>query len=129
MAAALLLCACGAPLAMAPVTLQSEQQVLRIAAEDKLDITEGAPVLHLHESISHTIESTGSDGAVSAYKVRYQLNYQLATNPSRNLVLEEVVLHDESKYLAGRIARTDAANRLRQQALSQIRYILVNQKL
>ena len=121
------LLSCAKPLPVMAVRVMAEQADLRREARTALRGEEGAPELHLRESVSENIESLTADGTANAYKVQYSLFYRLPPREERSIQLEQIVSVSESRYLAGRRARADAADRLRIEALRRMRYLLTQQ--
>ena len=120
-----LLSACAPPLYTPPVNVQTESPELARAAAAAMTIGgENAQSLSLRENVSSKIESFDGDGTVSAYKMRYVLEFRLGEAAARDIALEQVVPVSESRYLAARHVRKDAIVRLRREALRQMRYIL-----
>ncbi len=120
------LSACAPPLKATAIQIKSSHADLRREASLALPISADshAPVLNLRENISESIESLAADGTARAYKVEYFLFYKLPQQNEDSIVLEQIISVSESRYLAGRRARADAANRLRQEALRRMLYIL-----
>lgn len=121
--------ACAAPLQ--PPLVQVRAVPSELAREAMAALAAGdedAPILELREDISSPIESFDGDGTVDAYKMRYVLTFRLGENAPQNIALEQVISVSESRYLASRRVREDAAIRLRRDALRQMRYILARQK-
>jgi outer membrane lipopolysaccharide assembly protein LptE/RlpB len=114
------------PLALdaSPAALRADAKVALAAAGGVADANAGWR-LHLREGASETILSRAESGAVSAYNVRYRLNFRLS-NPAGEVVAERAlsatrsVAHDESRYLAGRREREEVAAQLRRRALAQM---------
>ena len=119
-----LLTACAAPLLPLPVQVEADAALSRAAREILPAGDETAPMLYLSEGVEDSIESLAADGTASAYKVTYKLRYRLNNEESAEIVLEQVVPVDESRYLAGRRAREEATERLRLEALRQMRSLI-----
>lgn len=121
---AVFIAACAPPLPVPSLRIESEQSALRRQAAALLPAGDKtAPLLILHETVSEKIESVAGDGTANAYAVNYTLAFTWQQQ-TRKISLKQVVSVSESKYLAGRRARADAVDRLRRQALSQMRYAL-----
>ena len=122
MAIGVVLSACAAPMLPPPMQVRAESFVLQQEAETALIIGDNtAPILNLTEQFSHTIESLAADGTASAYKAHYVLTFQFDNAEQRQIVLEQIISVDESRYLAARHIRDAATNQLRLQAIRQMR--------
>ena len=119
-----LLTACAAPLLPPPVQVQADARLSRAAMEILPAGDATAPMLYLQERIGDNIESLAPDGTASTYKITYTLVFRLNNDEPSNIDVEQVVPVDESRYLAGRRAREEATERLRLEALRQMRSLL-----
>ena len=96
------LLSCAKPLPVMAVRVMAEQADLRREARTALRGEEGAPELHLRESVSENIESLTADGTANAYKVQYSLFYRLPPREERlhstgaNCVGERIALFGRS---------------------------------